>query len=647
MKLNISSPTLANSFQFLVAKKPTTSVVSDIFANDINGDGIQEFIIGGRQENTSQANWTNSTVHIFQASATGWTDMTSQWLADNVIVGTEPNIVFGDFNNDGKKDFFIAGDTDTVYLPPSYLFLNTGQGFSKQIFDFQTWAHGAFAADINKDGFCDVLSTDYGPGTGVAFGSANDLTHKSTDNRGLWKGSGICAADFLGDGSMTILVCDTEGTHSTGLFKWHLDAAGQLSFVKVSTLPAPRFELSKWDAFNFGGISQGSAPVIDRSHDIRIVPFDFSGDGLMDAIELSRPWLTNGAWPEYAEVQFLLNKGNGIFEDVTDTRLKGFNNATTVSYQPVFMDVNVDGRTDIFLSAQDFQGTWNSTVVLLQEADGTFLEYGRDIFSALWLQAVQKVKDAKPGYPTSDWVFTDWGNSMQLIKGIGGKLSAVGTVSFQDAQGGMSQMVYSADLSFSEVQLNEKINVTIGDDVLDGGAGMDTFIYSKNASNYKVNKERDGHLSVTDQLNQEGKDTLRHIERIKFSDQGLAFDLDGNSGTTAKILGAVFGPASVTNKSYVGIGLNYLDAGWTYDNLAGLALDAAGAKTNDQIVSLLWKNVIGTTATANDKAPYIAMLENGMTPGALAHLAADTSFNTTNINLTGLALTGIEYLPVG
>lgn len=87
--------------------------------------------------------------------------------------------------------------------------------------------------------------------------------------------------------------------------------------------------------------------------------------------------------------------------------------------------------------------------------------------------------------------------------------------------------------------------------------------------------------------------------------------------------------------------------GWTYDNLAGLALDAAGAKTNDQIVSLLWKNVIGTTATANDKAPYIAILENGMTPGALAHLAAETAFNTTNINLTGLALIGIDYLAVG
>ena len=96
----------------------------------------------------------------------------------------------------------------------------------------------------------------------------------------------------------------------------------------------------------------------------------------------------------------------------------------------------------------------------------------------------------------------------------------------------------------------------------------------------------------------------------------------------------------------MGIGLSFLDAGWTYDQLASLALDAALANTNDKIVSLLWKNVIGSQPTAADKAPYIAMLENGLTAGALAHLAADSSFNTTNINLVGLAQAGIEYIPI-
>ena len=138
-----------------------------------------------------------------------------------------------------------------------------------------------------------------------------------------------------------------------------------------------------------------------------------------------------------------------------------------------------------------------------------------------------------------------------------------------------------------------------------------------------------------------------NVERLIFSDKSIAIDINGNAGATAKLLGAVFGKDSLANKQYVGIGLSFLDAGWTYDKLAGLALDAVGAKTNDQIVSLLWTNVIGTKPTAADKQPFIALLENGMSAGALAHLAADSSFNTLNINLVGLAQTGIEYLPVG
>ena len=145
----------------------------------------------------------------------------------------------------------------------------------------------------------------------------------------------------------------------------------------------------------------------------------------------------------------------------------------------------------------------------------------------------------------------------------------------------------------------------------------------------------------------EGTDQLTNIERLQFTDKNVALDLSGNAGTTAKILGAVFGKESLNNKQYVGIGLSLLDAGMSTNTLSSLAVDAANLKTNDQIVSILWKNVFGTTATSADKAPYVKLLDDGMSAGTLAWLAADTSFNTTNINLVGLAQTGIEYIPVG
>jgi len=40
------------------------------------------------------------------------------------------------------------------------------------------------------------------------------------------------------------------------------------------------------------------------------------------------------------------------------------------------------------------------------------------------------------------------------------------------------------------------------------------------------------------------------------------------------------------------------------------------------------------------------MLANEMKAGDLVVLAADTAFNTSNINLVGLAQTGLEYIQV-
>jgi hypothetical protein len=70
------------------------------------------------------------------------------------------------------------------YLVPSYLFLNTGSSFTKQAFDFQTWAHGAFVTDVNKDGYLDLLNTDYGQRKGIGFSGPSGFDYMSTDWRG-------------------------------------------------------------------------------------------------------------------------------------------------------------------------------------------------------------------------------------------------------------------------------------------------------------------------------------------------------------------------------------------------------------------------------------------------------------------------------
>jgi serralysin len=184
-----------------------------------------------------------------------------------------------------------------------------------------------------------------------------------------------------------------------------------------------------------------------------------------------------------------------------------------------------------------------------------------------------------------------------------------------------------------------------GDDQLNGGTGIDTAQFSGVQGNYTTSSAK-GTFTLSDKRSSsDGIDSLSGIERIKYSDKSVAIDLDSNAGITAKVIGAVLGKDAVKNPTIVGIGLNYADKGMSYSDLGALALNAVGARTNDAIVSTLWRNVVGFEASPEMKAPFIKMLQDGLKPGDFVVMAADHILNTTNIGLVGLVQAGIEFIP--
>lgn len=190
---------------------------------------------------------------------------------------------------------------------------------------------------------------------------------------------------------------------------------------------------------------------------------------------------------------------------------------------------------------------------------------------------------------------------------------------------------------------NNRLTGGLGNDTIDGAAGIDTSVYSSARSAYNVAVDR-GTVLVS---GADGADALTNIERLQFSDVKVALDLDGFAGITAKILGAVFGRESVANREYAGIGLNFLDGGMGYSELMQLALTARlGANASaETIVNLLYTNVVGVVPGSADLALYTGLLGRGeISVPSLGILAADTSLNISNIGLTGLAQTGLEYL---
>ena len=149
----------------------------------------------------------------------------------------------------------------------------------------------------------------------------------------------------------------------------------------------------------------------------------------------------------------------------------------------------------------------------------------------------------------------------------------------------------------------------------------------------------------------DGSDTITHIERLQFSDQGVALDLDGNAGQVARALGAVFGKAAVGNKPLVGIGLQLLDGGMSYADFIALAVSTsafeqlAGDRSNTAFVNTLYRNVVGVAPDAASRDYFVALLESGaLTQASFARLASDTAANAQQIGLAGLTNTGLGYV---
>lgn len=191
-----------------------------------------------------------------------------------------------------------------------------------------------------------------------------------------------------------------------------------------------------------------------------------------------------------------------------------------------------------------------------------------------------------------------------------------------------------------------------GNELIDGGSGIDTAVYAGAKANYTITRSGSSYL-VTDRVGDGGTDTLVGVERMRLGSQWVALDLDagGSAGKTARLIGAVFDTAYL-NPQFVGIGIALFDAGRTMEQVAQLALDTdlfrqlAGSRSNADFVRLVYQNVVGAAPGSADQALFQGLLDRGeMTQAQLAVLAAGVDLNAGNIGLTGLANSGIEFIP--
>ena len=590
---------------------------------DLNRDGIQDLVGIGLDHQLKVA---------LSSKSTGtWEQSTQLWASSPPTVGelglgNTPIFLFTDLNNDGLKDFlvFIAGPLST---------------YGAVLSDGKLWAASSglpvqmyLANDDGKYTSSSQISNVY---QSLATANSKIIPGYQIDNR--LSARDVSFADIDGDGDTDLWIESSGGWNINSHFlindgkgQWHVD-----QYNRITDIGDPNYIQSgeMW-RYSKGKLS------------------DINGDGFPDLI-LGQ--MRAHAWQKNAHSLIFINDGKGFFPLDTQIQLPHpqFNEGWTKVVDLVAQDLNGDGRKDL--------------VLLHIRYGSTTEEYKATSFIGEYVQLLYQDKNGK--FIDQSWRLGDQSKLSQISpkpeQAQGLTVSDINADGLVDIALKYNWNISATDLNTPWLFLQNEYSAF---------EKVDPFFYTGGDKWFGENAiiediDGDGVVEIisTDLL--PGKDGVHNTgdevssiivsyfstsndfksipqSRYPFQDRKIALDLEGNAGTTAKILGAVFGKESLNNKNYVGIGLHFLDTGWSYDNLAALALDAAGAKTNDQVVSLLWSNVIGTKPTAADKQPFIALLENGMSAGALAHLAADSIFNTTNINLVGLAQTGIEYLPV-
>lgn len=601
-----------------------------------------------------------------------------------------------DINGDGNLDFIgytsphgtkesLLGPTWNWFESP-LIMLGDGKGGFSTVAGLKSGSfHGGATGDINSDGIIDVFalpSGKYSPSgmnltqapllQTVSSGKSNFSA--STNSFPSWlselQTDDMRMADFNGDGKIDFAVLiggawsdatgrrlnPSEARKLGAVAIAYGDGTTNLSELKWSTYGGHSMSDANWQAAikQYGNGSEVGSAAFPATID----SFDLDGDGdldiiISDSIDFpSRSWFTSG-------IQVLKNTASGYIEasaeffpkQVTNQNVSSPTNFADAFF---FADVNFDGLKDVILSLSnsDSRKPDEASASIFLNRGGYFLPINQSESLSYKISNVgdsQSIGDLITGDFNGDGV-TDLVSLTSIRKGSNSAENEWAVLLHQGNYLTSFNNEVRGTASNDTLSSNNGLNIfrgLAGNDLISGTLDfVDSAAYFGARSDFSLKIVNGLPVEVADKFGNEGTDSLKSVERLVFSNLSVAFDINGNAGTTAKLLGAVFGKDSLTNKQYVGIGLNLLDARMSTTTLASLAVDAANLKTNDQIVSTLWKNVFGTTASNSDKAPYVKLLDDGMSPGTLAWLAADTTFNKVNINLVGLAQTGIEYIPV-
>src|SRR2546423_6564917 len=351
---------------------PLDGSQQQLVTTDLNGDGHPDILIAMCKDSCIRPIPITILVNDGKGN---FSNQTSALFTNDVPMPENPRqIVVADFNGDGRPDVFIAdtGDDRDPYAGfQNTLKLSAPAGklvdATATLPQASDYSHSACTGDINGDGHPDIyVGNIYGvnhitprlllnDGTGH-FTIGGSLPGELEDPNFTARYTTCTFADVNGDGKPDLVLgADDHTLDSAVLLN---DGAGNFRLLPNAIPPKP---------FGANAIA------------LNIVPSDVNHDGQIDLLVS----FTRGD-PFYvgADVQVLINNGDGTFRDETATRLPAQPEGPVPAYFLNLLDLNADHVPDLGLRlGSDDQSTDCYTI----DSNGLFHPQGSlGIQTALW-----------------------------------------------------------------------------------------------------------------------------------------------------------------------------------------------------------------------------------------------------------------------
>jgi hypothetical protein len=688
-KLNIS---VVEAFRLRLSKPANLTASPQSTLGDFNRDGQVDLVLSMMDMDPLTNDLT-----ILLASGNQFIDGT-HILGNADATYQTSNILSADMNADGFTDLVIgrsggdgdtlanngiAGDTQLVYISDGYGAFNKWK--SAQL----PYVHNVMIDDLNGDGDVDAFffATEIGPSvlalnnlssTGRIEFSIDGLPDKAVNSStaGSWDvlerhpngalkkmkawhhhNTAFNDVDRDGDLDMTLFFAgSSEGLIYLNSGDGKFNQKPALTYD--ATIPGvPSSGYFMYGLLNADGTWQGLRVIKQGANYYETVQFDVNEDGWQDVIAVAT--LENHDYihidAEGTQVyqngtdrfnhgtfySALINSGTGLQNESADrisqpsvsTQNKDhhYGHFTMLST----IDLNGDGHLD-FMSSQNNSQPYGSpnwmnesdTVFMLNDGSGKFkqveidgLKYGNfhpvPVRGKLGFLAVTVPTDrdwsisGSPPRPYAEFVFL----STNIPWNLGGST-------------------------------NDFLYGTVANDLIDGGAGIDSFYANGRQSDFLIrNSDK---WTITDKSGLYGTDTLSQVERIRFDDVSLALDFDNIAGKAYRIYKAAFD--RTPDSGGLGYWIAQMDKGMDVVEVAARFIDSSEFRSlygqspsNAEFLTKVYRNVLDRTPDDAGLAWWVNEMKTNPAK-SWQKVLADFSESTENqANVASLIANGITY----